>query len=122
MGGMRQAYAYEAEIDIAYDGDLRAPGAAITEELCGAIDHEPPCPLAAHHTSTKRSGDLVTVRVLFACEPADESTVRDDIDAALERGEHSGADGGLTHWRLVTSGPSEVRDSEAGHAGRLSTG
>ena len=118
---MRQPFAHEAEIAVGYDVDLRAPGGAITEELCGSADHEPPCLLAAHHTSTKRSGDLVTVRVLFACEPDDEAEVRDDIDAALGRGEYDGPDGRTTNWRLVSSGPSEVRDAEAAHGRRLAT-
>ena len=34
-----------------------APGGAITVALCGSWDHEPPCPLAPHHTRAHRSGD-----------------------------------------------------------------
>jgi hypothetical protein len=89
-------------------GDDRAPGGAITEELCGAVDHEPPCPLAAHFTSTERRDDELDVRVLVACEPADEAHVRTRIDAALAQ-----------RWDVLASAPDEVRADEADHAARL---
>ncbi len=53
---MRQAFAHEAKVGMATDGDSRAPGAAITVALCGRWDHEPPCPLSPHHTQADRIG------------------------------------------------------------------
>ena len=56
--------------------DDPAPGAAVTGALCGAWEHEPPCPLAAHHTAAGRVAGAVRLRVLFAADPADEALVR----------------------------------------------
>jgi hypothetical protein len=105
---MRQPYAHEAVLVMAPDADLRAPGGAITVALCGAVDHEPPCPLAAHHTGAERAGGAVTVRVLFATDPAQEGAVRRRIEAAL-----SGS------WQVISSGPSPVAADEREHAARL---
>ena len=52
---MRQAFAHDAVVVLDAGGDDRAPGGAITVELCGHWDHEPPCPLAAHHTGVRRT-------------------------------------------------------------------
>jgi hypothetical protein len=91
------------------DTDIRAPGGVMTEELCGSIDHQPPCPLAPHFTSAERTRDeLVIVRVLFACEAFDEGVVRARVDEALARS-----------WDLVSSRPDVVHYDEADHAGRL---
>lgn len=109
---MRVAYAHEAVLVMDPDDDLRAPGAAITVELCGHWEHEPPCPLAAHHTNAYRVGEQVRIRTLFASDPTDEDVVRNRIDQALARG----------HWRLESSGPAEVSAGEAAHAERLAAG
>jgi hypothetical protein len=69
---VRQPFAHEAVLTIDADGDVGAPGAAITVALCGHWDHEPPCPLAPHHTAAERVGDDVHMRTLFAVEPARE--------------------------------------------------
>jgi hypothetical protein len=100
------------QVSLAWDAghDPRAPGGTVTEDLCGSLDHPPPCPLASHHTATRRVGDRLEVRVLFACEPDDEMVVRDRIDAAV--GER---------WRVVASGPDDVRADETAHAARLVT-
>ena len=54
------AFVHEAFLSMAPGNDIAAPGAAITVELCGRWEHEPPCPLAPHHTrpsgSRTRSG------------------------------------------------------------------
>ncbi|WKU05472.1 hypothetical protein [Micromonospora sp. HUAS LYJ1] len=116
---MRQAFAHEAVLVLEPDGDIRAPGAAITVALCGHWDHQPPCPLAAHHTRTERVGDLVQLRTLFAAEPEAEDLVRRRIRGILSGGELLGPDGAVTHWRLRSSGPSAVTAEEADHAERL---
>ena len=109
----------EAELTVEPDADDRAPGGAVTTELCGSIDPEPPCPLAPHHTPVERRGDALAVRVLFACESDDEARVRSRIDDALGRGAYVGPDGLTTHWRLVASHVGEVRDDEVELAARL---
>jgi hypothetical protein len=116
---MRQAYAHDAVLEMARSADSRAPGAAITVALCGHWEHEPPCPLAPHHTATNRVGDEVHLRTLFATEPDQEDLVRQRIDGALSGGELRGPDGVTTRWQLRGSRPGEVTPAEADHAGRL---
>ncbi len=101
------------------DGDPRAPGGAITVALCGHWDHQPPCPLAPHHTSTDRVGDVVRLRVLFAAEPDLADEVHRRIDNALQSGSLRGPDGVVTRWALVSSGESVVSVDEQDHAERL---
>jgi hypothetical protein len=101
------------------DADSRAPGAAITVALCGHWEHEPPCPLAPHHTAAVRAGDEVRLRILFAAEAKLELEVRRAVDAALAGGELIGPDDVVTRWQLRATGPSVVLPHEAAHAGRL---
>jgi hypothetical protein len=115
---MRQAFAHEAVLDMGPDADTHAPGAAITVALCGHWEHQPPCPLAPHHTRADRVGGEVRLRILFVTEPESEGTVRQRIDTALSSGELSGPDG-LTRWRLRISGSDVVRPEETDHAQRL---
>jgi hypothetical protein len=115
----RGGFAQDVVLALDPDGDDRAPGAAITVALCGSWSHEPPCPLAPHHTHAHRSGSLVTLRLLFAAEPEDEPRVRELVGEALTRGWSAGPDGGRTAWRLVTAAPSAVRPDEEEHVRRL---
>lgn len=116
---MRQAFVHNAVVTMAADGDVRAPGAAVTVALCGHWEHEPPCPLAPHRTDARRSGDQVRLRVLFAAEPAAASEVRHRIEAALSDGALTGPDGGTTRWQLRSAQPGLLRDDEAENAERL---
>ena len=116
---MRTAFAHEAILTMDTAADLRAPGGAITIALCGAWEHEPPCPLAAHHTTAVRRGDEVRVRILFASEPGSEKEVRRRIDDALGSGHLRGPNGVVTSWQLMRSAASTVTSHEAAHAGRL---
>lgn len=116
---MREAYAHTAVLGMSAADDERAPGAAVTVALCGALDHQPPCPLAAHHTAALRDGDEVRLRVLFAAEPGDEALTRARIDAALTGGEQPGPDGVVSRWRLIRSGPAPIAAADAEHAERL---
>ena len=116
---MRQAYVHDAVVTMEADGDVRAPGGAITVALCGHWDHEPPCPLAPHSTDARTSGDQVRLRVLFAAEPAAEADVRGRIEAALSLGSLTGPDGVTTRWRLRDAHPGQLRDDEAAHAEQL---
>jgi hypothetical protein len=104
---MRQAYAHHAVI--ISTGDERAPGAAVTVALCGHVEHEPPCPLAPHHTGVTREGDTLRLRILFATEPDHVDEVRTRIDDALAGGD----------WRLIESGCARIDASERDHARRL---
>jgi hypothetical protein len=120
--GMRATFAHDAQLALGPDADERAPGAAVTVALCGSWDHEGPCPVAPHHTSTRRHGDDLAVHVLFAVEPGDEDAVRSGIVAALSDGHHLGPDGRTTRWRLVRHTAGEVGPDEQEHAARLAEG
>jgi hypothetical protein len=116
----RAAYAHDAVVVLDPGGDSRAPGGAITVALCGNWDHEPPCPLAPHHTDATPADDgTVRLRVLFAVEPADEELVRSLITQALSSGRLTGPDGRVTRWMVESSGVSSVRPDESDHAARL---
>ena len=102
------------------DADTRAPGAAITAELCGDWQHEPPCPLPPHATTAEGRGDgELGVRVLFAATPAQEQTVRRAVETALSRQCSSGPDGGETRWEVCSSSPALVRADEQERADRI---
>lgn len=116
---MREAFAHEAVLGMGPEADLRAPGAAITVALCGHWDHEPPCPVAPHHSRADRVGDEVRVRTLFATEPERENLVLDLIDQALSAGQLHGPDGARTLWQLRSSQRSVVSAEERDHAQRL---
>jgi hypothetical protein len=116
---MRQAYAHDAVVSMDPGGDLRAPGAAITVALCGSLEHEPPCPLAAHHTWAERNGTDVRLRILFAAEPESSADVRLGIDRALRAGSFAGPGGVVTEWRLLSSSPADIAADEQDHAARL---
>jgi len=116
---MRQAFAHEAKVVMATDGDSRAPGAAITVALCGHWDHEPPCPLSPHNTQADRIGSTVHLRTVFAAEPRSEDAIRQRIDDALTGGKLQGPAGVTTHWELRASQPSAVSTAEKDLAARL---
>jgi hypothetical protein len=116
---MREAFAHDAVLVLEDGGDERAPGGAITLALCGSWSHEPPCPLAPHHTRVHRAGGELTLRLLFAAERADLSRVRALVDGVLARGWGDSPEGSRTTWELLESGPSSVRGEENAHAQRL---
>jgi len=116
----RAAYAHDAVVLMNPGGDARAPGGAITVALCGHWDHEPPCPLAPHHTAaTPADDDTLRLRVLFAADPGDEGRVRELIAQALSSGRGTGPDGRVSSWMLKFSGASSVQPDETDHAARL---
>lgn len=119
---MRQTFAHDAVIVMAPDGDTAAPGAAITNALCGHWDHEPPCPLAPHHTRAERLGGEVRLRVLFAAEPEMEESIRHRIDSALSAGQLRRPDGAVSRWQLRGSVRGAVLPPEVDHAARLTGG
>jgi hypothetical protein len=95
-------------------------GGAITVALCGHWDHEPPCPLAPHHTDATPAGqDTVRLRVLFAAHPDDEARVRSLIGPALSTGRLTGPDGRVTTWTVQSRAAGSVRPDERDHAARL---
>jgi hypothetical protein len=117
---MRHVYAHDAVLTMGPAADVNAPGAAVTAALCGHWEHEPPCPLAPHHSqSTRLDDDTVRIRILFATEPDSEAAVRDLIDSALASGALEGPSGAGTRWRLESSHTGCVTLDEQPHGERL---
>jgi hypothetical protein len=59
-----------------------------------------------------QTGETVTLRVLFATEPANEQRVRSLIDETLVAGELTVPDGGVAHWQLRSAASGSVRANE----------
>lgn len=116
---VRQAYAHDAVVAKQPGCSPDALGGAITVALCGHWDHPGPCPLAPHYVTTLSDAETVTLRVLFATEPANERRVRALIGEALAAGQLTGPDGGLATWQLSTTAPGTVRPDEQDHAAGL---
>jgi hypothetical protein len=100
-------------------GSPNALGGAITIALCGHWDHPPPCPLAPHYVTNLPDGETVTLRILFATEPANERRARSLIGEALAAGQLTGPDGGVTTWQLSSAAAGSVRPEEEDHAAWL---
>jgi hypothetical protein len=118
---MRQAFAHQGLVDLPEGGDERAPGAAVTVALCGHWEHEPPCRVP-HRTDVARVDDGLVVRVLFACDPADEGDVRVLVDRALAGGElpvPAPDDARPSRWRLLRSAPGELSAADSALAARF---
>jgi hypothetical protein len=92
--------------------DERAPGGAVTVALCGALEHDPPCPLAPHHTTVEVGDAEATIRVVFACDPAHEFEVRSRIDASLAAGTFRGPNGVTSTWRMLEAHAGHLDPSE----------
>src|SRR5688572_13242755 len=116
---MRNGYLHQASLLPLGEVDPGAPGAAITVALCGAQEHEPPCPLAPHHTSTTSDGRLLRLRVVFAAEPQAEGDVRSRIAAALLAGAYGPAGAPVARWLLVGEQPGVLDADELALADRL---
>ena len=117
---MRTTFVHEALLALDATGDERAPGGAVTSELCGSWEHPGPCPVAPHHTATARTddGDLV-VRVLFACDPGAAAAVRRGGVDALGPGELVGPDGVRTRWTVLQDASGTLRPDEQERAASL---
>jgi len=115
----REAFVHDAVVTMPSGADPAALGGAITAALCGHWDHEPPCPLAPHYVANFPAGETVTLRVLFATEPANEQRVRSLIGEALAAEQLTGPDGGVATWRLRSASPGTIRPDEQDHAAEL---
>jgi len=116
---MRELFARDAFLAMEPDADTQAPGAAVTKARCGTWEHEPPCPLAAHHSHPQRSSDAVNQRILYAVDPDKEPAVRQLIDSALSAGRLEDRDGATARWELLASARGEMRPEEIDHGQRL---
>jgi hypothetical protein len=115
----REAFVHDAVVAMPSGVDPAALGGAITAALCGHWDHEPPCPLAPHYVSHFAVGETVTLRVLFATEPANEQRMRSLIGEALAAGRLTGPDGRVAAWQLRSASPGTIHPDEQAHAAEL---
>ena len=116
---MRRGFLHQASLLPMGELDPGAPGAAITLALCGAEEHEPPCPLAPHHTAATPDGGLLRLRIVFSTEPASEGDVRSRIAAALLAGTCTPPGRPAAQWLLVAEHPGVLDEEETALARRL---
>jgi hypothetical protein len=64
-------------------------------------------------------GDTVSIRVVFATEPANEQRVRALIGEALATGQLTVPDGGVAQWQLRSESAGVLRADEQGLAADL---
>jgi hypothetical protein len=116
---MQEPFAVLGRVALEPDADARALGAAVTLALCGAFEHPGPCPVAPHRTTTEPHGEEVEVRVVGACRPDRRDAVLDRVHRALASGALLDPEGVVQRWRLLSSGPTALRDDERDLAERL---
>ena len=88
-------------IHLSPGSDERAPGGAVTVELCGHWDHDGSCRWP-HHTSIEADApDNHLVTVDFAAPEDEVPLVRQKIRNALEGGGLTGPDGVESKWSLL---------------------
>ena len=116
---VREAFVHDAVVAMQPGGSPEALGGAITIALWGHWDHPPPCPLASHYVASFPGGETVTLRVLFATDPANEQRVRSLIGEALATGQLTGPDGRVATWQLRSASPGRIRPDEEDHAAHL---
>lgn len=114
---MALAFVHEASLRLDDGADDRAPGAAVTFELCGDWEHEGPCRWPHLSSIGTRSGDALSLRVAFVAEPSDETEVRLRIARALARGRLEGAPQ-PSGWTLVSEAPGELGPTDVAFASR----
>ena len=107
---MRRAFVHEASLQLHGAGDLQAPGAAVTVQLCGHWDHAPPCRWPHRATASDCSGPTMNLRVVFVADPADEQEVRARIARGVRSGRLDGPSG-VSTW-VLSEGPSELQPDE----------
>jgi hypothetical protein len=115
----RKVFAHDAVVAMRDSDCPDAVGGAIANALCGGWDHQPPCPLAPHYVSSAAVGDTVSIRVVFATEPANEERVRGLIGEALATGQLIVPGGGVARWQLRSASVGVLRADEQGLAADL---
>ena len=89
-----ETFVVRAVLELEEGVDPRAPGGAVTQELCGTWEHEGPCAWP-HNSEYELSDGVMLFRTVFApaggdtAEPGEARAVARRIAAALEGGEWS---------------------------------
>jgi hypothetical protein len=79
-----EAFVVEAALALDPSCDPRAPGGAVTVELCGHWDHDGPCRWP-HNSALDDTG---TFRTLYVASSSEAPTVASRIEHALRAGPH----------------------------------
>lgn len=98
----------EAEIELGTGADPAAPGALVTIELCGRVDHPPPCDLPHH--SRLDPGTPAVLRTVYLAAAEDAGALFIRIDDALRSD---------LRWRVIHTRARPLTDSERSLAERL---
>ena len=84
---------------ITQNGDVRAPGAAVTVALCGHWDHEGACRWP-HHSLIQTDGVNHRLTVRFNAPDHELAVVESLIHKAVQSGQLTGPDGRVTQWTV----------------------
>ena len=114
----RTTYVHLATIELEEGSNVDAIGAAVTVELCGHWDHEPPCRWPHNNEAFAREDGRIGFRTVFVAEPGQVREVRSRIDRGLRRGKLASAHGNAI-WRTVATGSREPNDEERSLGARL---
>jgi hypothetical protein len=88
MGYERTPHVHEAVLRLEPDTDFDAVGAAVTVELCGAVDHDGPCRWPNNHALDLAPGRSEAVfRTLFVAPEGDVEEISGRISSALRSAE-----------------------------------
>jgi hypothetical protein len=104
-----EAFVVEASLALDPACDPRAPGGAVTVELCGRWDHDGPCRWP-HNSALDDTG---TFRTLFVASSSEAPTVASRIEHALRAG---------PHWQVTRFTERAVSEDERELASRLLAG
>jgi hypothetical protein len=87
MDRERSPHVHEAVLHLDPDIDPRSVAAAVTVELCGAVDHEGPCRWPNNHDIDLVPGRTRSVfRTLFVAPEADVEQIHERISSVLRTG------------------------------------
>jgi hypothetical protein len=111
MDPERTPHVHEAVLRLEPGTDPRAVGAAVTVELCGAVDHEGPCRWPNNHDIelADEHGESV-FRTLFVAPEADVEKIHERISSAL---------GSTSAWSVVSERRRPLTSDEAVGAVKL---
>ena len=114
IGSVRKAFVHRFVVEARAGFDDRAPGGAVTRELCGAWDHEGPSAVP-HHSTTRVGDERHVLRVVFAAEPGLES--RGTTAVLRCRGRRRGGRTGRDNQPLGVGGARTRRRHRGRHGG-----
>ena len=104
----REAIAVEVELELRAGTDTRAPGGAVTAELCGHWEHDGPCRWP-HNSQIDTNAHPARLRTIVVVSDVDRVDVLQRIEAALRRDDR---------WTLARISVRSTADDEQGLADR----